>query len=369
MMMLAVLLSVIVTVLGQDCASLPASAEFWSLLAPNAQVHNNAENALVLAFDATDSLEASFGTAFAEPQDLTQHSVLSFNLHKVHQPVRVYVSVSTPQGEHRSAAADLFENQNTITVDLASHEFATADSDEYNRPIVGLARVSAVRVHLVASALGHSEAVLDSMVVCAADDESVSSAIALEAPAADEVPDLNELHTLLDAALQEVKTLRAEIEELKSQQRKGARTFQEFGVRTHATLDNAVEALGSAMQANVEQTLQQSKVFKAFREHISTRVQQHDTAIEQLKATHAALHDLGRVRPNERLSDAVARVNAEEAAAADAADAQVLEKRSLAKAAAVEALSKPAAHAPEIRDAFHIPQNKRRAPAVVVPAP
>ena len=78
-------------------------------------------------------------------------------------------------GEHYTDLVALFEQSNSIVVDLSASEFSL-DRVTFDRPIVGLSSVSALRMHLVASrAQVRGVAIVDSLKVCAKRADTVDN--------------------------------------------------------------------------------------------------------------------------------------------------------------------------------------------------
>lgn len=287
------------TATGDDCAPLSLTVGFWS----GESVLNTVDGKLKLAFDdASGKAEHVFATLFEEPQDLTQHSLVSFNLYKVREPVSLYLSVVTPYGEHVTEAVALFEQKNTITVDLSTNEFSI-DGSAYNQPIVGLSSVSEIRLYLVASQLSAAgEAIVDSMLVCAAATATGSSGAIDEnlrifdlinkqptdAAAADALskvafPDVESLSAALISALNEVQQLTTEVAELRATQRRALRAFEQFSENARSSLDTAIDALSGSMSANADQTLANAKLLERFRTSLSDSLSSHASRLAQLE--------------------------------------------------------------------------------------
>jgi len=348
---------------ANNCAPVPLSAEYWHAATPATALAatNNLLGALVLSADFNEhALGAQFTTEFAEPQDLTQHSVLSFNLFKQVAPAFVFVSIETPHGIYRTASAKLFEQINTITVDLASSEFSVdvAGTSEFDEPIIGLSAVKKLSVHLVAVELAKAQVTLDSMIVCSA----ASSAPVAEATAIVEFPDIASLSTALTTALGEVQRLAEEVGELRSAQRRARRSFDEFSSSVRETLDSAVASLGAAMTANVDQTVTNSKLLQRLRERLTEAATTHDERIAKLDAQYEALRSLS-LKNGESLADGVQRVNAEEKAEEQA----TLQKRSTLLAdAKINIEERIAAKTPIVGESFGL--NLKKAPAAKLAA-
>ena len=292
-----------------DCASLPTGAHFYSSH-HGGSVANTADGRLRLSFEATsESLESAFGTSFATHQDLTAHSLLSFNLHKTVQPSSVYVAVKTEYGVYRSDAAALFEGVNTITVDLASDEFSLQSdtAPAFDEPIVGLSRVQAIVVHLVATEAGAVSATLADAIVCAAApstaDDAAAAATVTYTDAKDAAlayPDVASLSAALTAALQSANQLQAEIGEIKEAQRRAERGFDQFAARSRESLEHSVTAISEALQASVKQSSANSHLLKQAMSSVRATLDEHSARIEQLEASFASLRTL-QVAPAEKL--------------------------------------------------------------------
>jgi hypothetical protein len=285
----------------------------------------------------------------------------------VREPVSLFLSVITPYGEHFTESVSLFEQKNTITVDLSTNEFSI-DRVSYNQPIVGLSAVSAIRVYLVSSQSTAGEAVLDSLVVCASDDaqENVELAELINAPAAGAelvqvaFPDVESLSQALIGALTDVQKLSSEVADLRSTQHRVSRAFEQFSLRARTSLDTAVDALSSAMSSNVEQTLANAKLLERVRSSLADTAAKQTARIEQLERQFAALHSLGSVKPGESLAAAVQRTVRDEAAADAASHEQHTRKRAAdaehaqadIDAARAIAASKPTTL--DVPDRFHV---------------
>jgi hypothetical protein len=312
---------------------------------------------------AEESLGASFGTEFAESQDLTQHSLLSFNLFKVKSPASVFVSVTTPHGVYRTPPASLFEQANTITVDLASAEFASAvDAAVFDEPIIGLSAVKSVALHLVAAEIGGAQVTVDSMVVCAAPHTDGVVEAASATPL--EFPDVASLSTALTTALGEVQRLAAEVGELKNAQRRARRSFDEFSASVRETIEQAVGSLSTAMSANVEQTLTNAKLLQRLRERIAQASEAHESRIVALDEQFASLRSLS-LKQGESVADGVTRIVAEERAS----EIATLQKRSAIVAESVGAAVEQRAEAsiPVVGESFGL--NLKKAKSVAKAAP
>jgi hypothetical protein len=248
----------------------------------------------------SESLGSAFSTEFADAQDLTAHALLSFNLFKVHSPAHVVVELVTPHGTYRTPAAALFEQANTITVDLASSEFAsTADATVFDEPIVGLSAVQSITLRFVAAEIGAAQVTVDSMLVCAAPaaavaaDQQQQPVASLDA-APLEFPDVASLSTALSTAIGEAQRLATEVAELKNAQRHARRSFDEFSASVHDTLEKAVAALTGAMGASVEQTLTNSKLLQRLRERINDATAKHEERLARLDEQFATLRSLAK---------------------------------------------------------------------------
>lgn len=271
--------------------------------------------------------------------------------------------VSTPHGTYRTPAAALFEQANTITVDLASSEFASADdATVFDEPIIGLSAVKSIALHFVAAEIGAAQVTVDSLLVCAAPAAAVVVADVAAVDAAPlEFPDVASLSTALSTAIGEAQRLAAEVAELKNTQRRARRSFDEFAAAVHTTLDQAVEALTSAVSANVEQTLVNSKLLHRLRERIQDASAKHDERLEQLDQQFVALRSLS-VKQGESLADAVQRANADEK--------QGLQKRSVLVSQALAVEAAPLAAAPVVDESFGLSikkVNRKAAPVVRAP--
>jgi hypothetical protein len=374
----------------ENCAPLPLDAQYWQTQSSTAVKSSNSvdgkrvffffvffffcflltffffllKGSLVLSMVAADeSLGASFGTEFAEAQDLTQHSLLSFNLFKVKSPASVFVSISTPHGVYRTPPATLFEQANTITVDLASAEFASAaDATVFDGPIIGLSAVKSVALHLVAAEIGGAQVTVDSMVVCAAPhNDGVVEAAANATPL--EFPDVAALSTALTTALGEVQRLAAEVGELKNAQRRARRSFDEFSASVRETLEAAVGSLSNAMSANVEQTLTNSKLLQRLRERIAQAGEAHDSRIVALDEQFSSLRSL-TLKQGESFAEGVARTNVEERQA----DIATLQKRSAILAESAVAVEQRAeASIPIVGESFGLNLKKAKTAAKAAP--
>lgn len=256
--------------------------------------------------------------------------LLSRSLHKTVQPSSVYVAVKTEYGVYRSDAAALFEGVNTITVDLASDEFSLQSdtAPAFDEPIVGLSRVQAIVVHLVATEAGAVSATLADAVVCAAApstaDDAAAAATVTYTDAKDAAlayPDVASLSAALTAALQSANQLQAEIGEIKEAQRRAERGFDQFAARSRESLEHSVTAISEALQASVKQSSANSHLLKQAMSSVRATLDEHSARIEQLEASFASLRTL-QVAPAEKLSEAVARTNAAAAADVDAPQPQ-----------------------------------------------
>jgi len=260
---------------------------------------------------------------------------MSFNLFKVREPVSLFLSIITPYGEHFTESVGLFEQKNTITVDLSTNEFSV-DRVSYNQPIVGLSAVSAIRVYLVSSQSTAGEAIVDSLVVCASEDsqENVELAELINAVPAAGVeltqvafPDIESLSQALIGALADVQKLSSEVAELRTTQHRVSRAFEQFSLRARTSLDTAVDALSGAMSSNVEQTLANAKLLERVRTSLADTSAKQGARIEQLERQFTALHSLGSVKAGESLAAAVQRTVRDEAAAESVVEQEHARKR------------------------------------------
>jgi len=280
---------------------------------------------------------ADFSRRFDAPVDAALTPLLSFNLFKIGQPTQLAVSVRTPAGLYMTERADLFDERNSISVDLTAKDFAFEAEAAYTSSIAGLSLISEVTIHLYSEVEGSGAAYVDEMTFCTSDFDFSAAAVEQDEEASDRVEsfDVSELQRLNKKLRSEhndpdvqlhISALQEEIRSLKKRQVDDTGTVaalrdvvSEVIGKFGEVLTDSVYSMSTLLDKVTKKTKETADTLEDIKGKFHGRLQSQHARIESLKRhvddleesvakiNHARIESLKR--HVDELEESVAKIN------------------------------------------------------------
>jgi len=316
------------------CVPIANTPALWSVVDDTAALSlssASADNSLGrsgvrLEFHSTSVYHnADFARKFDVPMDTSVAPVLSFNLFKIGQPTKLAVSIQTSSGLFTTETADLFDERNSISVDLTASDFATPKSvTSYSSAIVGLTEVTQVIVHLYSAVEGSGAAYIDEMTFCSsevampvgAENEKISAAF--EAEVDNIGKKLRTNHHQAPDVQHHISSLQEEIRSLKKRQVDDTETVaalrdvvSEVIAKFGNVLTDSISSMAVLLDKVTKKTKETSDNLDDVKGKFHHRIQSQHSKIESLKRHVDDLrdevkkinHKVHEIKENEKAQD------------------------------------------------------------------